>query len=491
MKSTGLLFYAERVYSTLTGLLFVLIVTRSLSPEEFGAWSVISTLLSYATVATVVNYWVTRLRSRGVVEVTVSGLALSLLFALASSGAYLVLLPYLSGEFGVARSALLVSTLYIPVLYVNGALYSSLYAVSPARAAVSEFLFETGKTVAAVLFALSGGVSLVSALIAVLAGHILQGAFLAVSTRRDLVRRPSAALAKRVLSLSTFNFAAQPSTLLSSLDVPLISAVRGNLSVAYYTVVNTFSNLVGYSGVLSKGLYPSLLSVDDSSAHRERIEESLRLVLLVGIPAAAGVAALAPNLLYLLRPDYVAAANVLRVAAVTSIVASVNGVFSDALQGVERADLEGKGLREVARSRIFKVFALGYVKLAVGLPGVVAAVYLSGDPLAVALLGKASWLAAELVVFAILLWWIRGHARLGAVARSLLAYSAASVPAVLVALAVNPYRIREAFLALLLAGATYFGSLYVLDPWFRSQASRVAALLARRSPPSTTSARSG
>jgi O-antigen/teichoic acid export membrane protein len=476
LKTSGILFYAERIYSTVVGFLFILLVTRNLSPEEFGAWSVLSSILTYACLATFTNYWVTRLRARGVVEATTSGLVLSLIFTLVGAGALLVLMDRIAIEFSVPASAVFIILFYVPVIYLNSTIYASLYAVSPSRAAISEFLFETGKIVVAGAFWLAGRITLNTALLAVLGGHISQFLYLFASMRRDFSVRPRKEVVGKILSLSIFNVLTQPASLIASLDVPFISYVIGNLAVAYYTVVNPFSNLVAYSYVLARGLLPTMLQTDEERVHLRSIEESLRLVLLLGVPSLVGVLFLAPNLLYLFRPEYAVAGDVLRLASFSALIGSISGALGDALQGVERADIEGKPMREVARSRIFKVFMLGYLRLAVGFPILIGVVTAIRDPLGAALFARGAWLMGDIAVLIVLAIWTRklvDYRKMGAI---VLKYLAGSLPAAIVAWLINPLKIREALLAVILAGAIYFAIVYLLDSWFRRH---VAMLFSR------------
>jgi ABC-type uncharacterized transport system permease subunit len=146
------------------------------------------------------------------------------------------------------------------------------------------------------------------------------------------------------------------------------------------------------------------------------------------------------------------------------------------LQGVERADIEGKPLREVARSRIFKVFILGYLRLAVGFPVLIGIITAIRDPLRAALFAKGAWLMGDVVVLIVLAIWARklvDYRKMGAI---VLKYLVGSLPAAIVAWIINPLKIREALLAVMLAGAIYFTIVYLLDSWFRRH---VAMLLSR------------
>lgn len=475
LKLTGALFYAVKLYGLLVGAAFILLITRNLAPEEYGAWSVISSLLTYATAGTVVNYWVTRFRAYGDASATSTGLALAAAFSIAASAAFAALAGSLPRVFGVPLAAAWLTLPYIPVLYANSALYAAVYAVEPRAAALSEFAFETAKLAAALVFTLGGRATLKEAMLAVLVGYATQLVSLALAAGGEAFKRPSASTARRVLSYSWLSGLSLLASLIGSADALLISHFSSNEAVAYYTVVFVYSNAIGYSYLLARGLYQRLLSTGNRP---ELVEESLRIVLLLAVPSTAGAIALAPNLLYLLNPLYARGADVLRAAALTAMLGTVNGVLLDAVQGAERVDAAAVSRRELVKSKLFKVVALSYAKDTVALPGIALSISLARDPVSVAVGARLSWLAAELLTAIVLATWAKGLG-VRAPAREALEFTVAALAASLPAVLINPLRIREAFLALFVAATTYFATLYPLSRWFRLQASYAFKLLTK------------
>ena len=64
---SGMISFVVGLASVFTGLIFTLIITRQLSQEEFGAWSLIGTLIAYVLVIhPIVSYWSTREIARGI-----------------------------------------------------------------------------------------------------------------------------------------------------------------------------------------------------------------------------------------------------------------------------------------------------------------------------------------------------------------------------------------------------------------------------------------
>ena len=63
---SGLFFFIVGIITNLTGLAFMLIVTRSLTQQEFGTWTLISGLIFYITlVQPITSYWIVREVARG------------------------------------------------------------------------------------------------------------------------------------------------------------------------------------------------------------------------------------------------------------------------------------------------------------------------------------------------------------------------------------------------------------------------------------------
>ncbi|MEM1509813.1 MAG: hypothetical protein QW291_08005 [Thermofilaceae archaeon] len=469
VRRVGLLFYASKLYSVLVGSLFILVVTRNLSVDDYGAWSVISNLLNYATAATFVNYWITRLRAAGELSATSTGLTISLCFATISTSLYALSLSWLSSTFNVRQSALLLSAAYIPMLYIVSTLYSSVYGLNPSGAAISEICFESGKLIAAVPLALRGEITLEKALALVLAGYVVQGVSLAYFSRREILHKPSRQVAARVITLSQINVSSVVAPLIASLDVALLSSLTSNISVAFYTVVNPYMNLISYSYFLARGLYPALITKKNPDASA-LLEEALKLTLLLAIPTTIGATVLAPNLLYLFRPEYSSAMQVLRLAAFSAMIGSMSGVLSDTLQGLERADIEGAPLKDLYKSWIFKIQTLMFAKVVLGVGGVACVLAFTKDSLNAAVYARASWLVADTLAFLILINWLSMKSVFTRIVKNIVRFTAAALLSSTVAWILHPLRIREAFLAVGIGAIVYFVFLYFVDAWFRELA---------------------
>ena len=63
---SGLIAFISGIVSVIFGLFFILIVTRSLSPEEYGTWGLLFSIVGYMVLSeTIFSYWSVRQISRG------------------------------------------------------------------------------------------------------------------------------------------------------------------------------------------------------------------------------------------------------------------------------------------------------------------------------------------------------------------------------------------------------------------------------------------
>ena len=89
---SGLINFVVILISFFTGLIFTIIVTRRLSPEEFGLWSLIGSLLLYVMIFKPINeYWTTRHIAREE-DASITAILSSGIFSAASIGIFLVVI---------------------------------------------------------------------------------------------------------------------------------------------------------------------------------------------------------------------------------------------------------------------------------------------------------------------------------------------------------------------------------------------------------------
>jgi len=62
----GMVGYLSSIFNLITGFLFIIIITRNLTIQEFGTWQVIASVIGYALIPAIIpSYWSFRNIARG------------------------------------------------------------------------------------------------------------------------------------------------------------------------------------------------------------------------------------------------------------------------------------------------------------------------------------------------------------------------------------------------------------------------------------------
>ena len=119
---TGLISFLGGIISIVTGIIFTLIITRTVSTEEYGTWGLINALILYVLmISPVISYWATRDTARNV-QSGKSAVLSTMLLSVGGMSVY-VLISYLMGYYtDVNQNILLFAVVLIPAMFMNGIL---------------------------------------------------------------------------------------------------------------------------------------------------------------------------------------------------------------------------------------------------------------------------------------------------------------------------------------------------------------------------------
>lgn len=353
LKYSGLVNFASRIISVATGLMFTILVTRRLSEELFGTWQFYLSLLNYFVVpSSIVNYWLTRDMGRGR-KVAKSGIVFSGTISMISAILFILLSPMFRESVSVDMQTLLAFTFWIIIMCCTSSLEAICYGIQPQTVGYGVIVFEVSKVIFGALMVGYLKYSLFGAVLSIDLALIIQVLFYLLSVSKHLKERVCLRDIGRWLRTSWIPLISILPWLVFLQDAVVVTLISGSLlPIAYIRAANIFAGVISFSGNLAIGLYPKLLS---GGSERD-IEESLELVLLFLIPMVFGQLILAEPILYILRKEYAIAHDVLRVMVISSAIATIKGLFSTIILGVEKADLnENLSWKNLAKSYLMKI----------------------------------------------------------------------------------------------------------------------------------------
>ncbi len=372
LRKTGLVVFAARIASIFTGLIFLVIMTRTLSAQQFGLYEVIVDIATFAAYpAGIVAFWATRDIARGKMFGKTAVL-LNLVLSALGVAIYVGLSFYSAAMIPSANLAtLLFAVLLVPVAYFNQAANSVVAGHRPVVLGYAVIFSEVAKLAVAYPLLIVFKVGIDGVILSVMVANLAQ-AIASVALAGDAMSSPvNIEQGKRWLAQSWLPILTTFPLFLGIADTYVASlAASDTVLVGYYQAAFSVASLAGYSLYLASAMYPLLLKGGDQKV----TAMTLDLALSFGIPMAVGAAVLATPILHLLNPVYLDASIPLGILAMAALGNTVSSVFDQVLLGKDRVDVdESAKLKDYLRSSILFVAKVNIVLAAV----YVAAVYLS------------------------------------------------------------------------------------------------------------------
>lgn len=347
---SGLISILTSLSTVITGLVFLMIVTRQLSPEELGTWSLIGGLISYVIIIEpIVSYWTTREIARGEKSAKTS-LMSSGLFSIFGMAAYFVIALFVGNQTDADTSILFYGVLLVPLNFINKTLGAIALAWKPQIIGFGLLAFEFTKIPTGFVFVYVYDLGVLGAIFAVSISYVISISVLLIYSKPILQEKFTAKYIKKWLK-----FFWLPSYIKFSntmvLDVLIFSLITGSVfGLSYWTAAIAIAALVSHTSQLSKAVYPKLLS----GGKTEYVEKNLSVLFYFSFPLIALSITFAKPGLFALNPIYEVASLVVIFLSIRAFLKSIQNVFVGAIRGLEKIDTtENMSHKEILKSKLF------------------------------------------------------------------------------------------------------------------------------------------
>jgi len=366
---SGLIMFLFRVISVGTGLLFTLMVTRSVPPEEYGILGNLNDILSYFTLtSTIIPFWVTRFAARRQLGSFKTGFNVNVLIGLISSAIYALLVPLIINALQIGQEYLPVYLFASIIVFENHILAvfeAAIYPRRPENLGFGLFVFEISKLILGYMLIVAVRRGLVGVLSSLIAASIIQILFYLRYLSREFREKAVRAYVRRWLKASLLNIYGILSGRILMLANIFLFIYGGEMSRAYYGASSAIASIVGYSSFLSFALYPKLLL----NAESKDVTLSLKMVSMLAIPMSLGAVALSESLLAILNPIYGAAKLTLIILSICALFSVFSSIFESVISGMEKLDAEPEiSYGKIFKSRLFLLLTLNYAQAAIVVP---------------------------------------------------------------------------------------------------------------------------
>jgi O-antigen/teichoic acid export membrane protein len=350
---SGLISFAAGIFTIITGLGFMIIVTRMLSPSEYGTWGVITGLLVYAMVFdTIIGYWA----QRDIARDKKSGKT-----AFMSSGIISILgiIVYFIASFVMGTQnhlnyeVLLLAIILVPLRSFNKIITAINAGWKPEANSYATLIAE--------IFKIPIGIILLYFMELKIEGVILTfmiSLMIGVSIRLIFARKKIHGEFKKELLTKWFRLMWIPIipkivSLLRNSDIIIYSVITGSvLGVAYFSASLIIASLSEGAGSISGSIVSKLLQGEKEGY----MEENIRLLFYVLIPFTAFSLSFSKAGLFILNPIYEVAYFVVVFLSIHTVVFTLSNTFTSFLYGIEEVDKNEKtSLKNYAKSKLFSI----------------------------------------------------------------------------------------------------------------------------------------
>ena len=349
---SGLISFIITLSTLITGIVFTLIVTRRLSPEDLGAWSLIGGLITYVIVIEpIISTWTTREIARGIKSAK-TAIVSSTSFSLIGIIGYLLIAFFVAENADVQSEILFFGVIMVPLVFINRTLTSINLGSKPQAVSYGVIGFEIGKIPAGLMFVYFLDLGVEGAIIASTIAYIISNGTLFYFARKEIVNGIKKEFIKKWLKLSWLSlYSGKLHATIQYFDVAIFTLITGSVvGLSYWTVAMAIAAIVGHSGAISNGLYAKILD----GGKGEFFGENFRLVLFFAIPLFVFIIAFARPALYTLNPIYEVATLAVIFLAIRVLFQTINNMFETSLKGLEKVDLkENATFRDYLKSKLF------------------------------------------------------------------------------------------------------------------------------------------
>jgi|TARA_B110000495_G_C23018307_1_gene603630 O-antigen/teichoic acid export membrane protein len=332
-------------------LAFNLIITRTLTPNEYGMWGLINVFFIYAVIAEpAIGYWVVREIARK----EESGRSAIISSGVLSIGGILVFIIaslFIGKEVGLDLNILLLAVIIIPPKFINGTLGAINQSWKPHTISYGIIAMGITQIPMALLFVyhLEWGIS--GLILSVLTGLLVSNIILGWFAREKINKAFNIKHIKKWTKLSWLPLYFVIPGVIYKLDIIIFTIITSSvIGLAYWAASLSISTIVSHSGLIARAMYPKILMGEGDGF----LQSNFTQFFYFAIPLTAIVIVFSKPALFVLNPVYAEAYLIPIFIALRVFFTTFSGVIENTLLGKDEVDIEDKSnFKDYMRSNLF------------------------------------------------------------------------------------------------------------------------------------------
>jgi hypothetical protein len=348
---TGLVSFVVAIVTAIAGTAFTLILTRSLTQQEFGTWGLIGGITQYVIIfSTVIAYWSTRDTARKIASGKTAIMG-NVILSITAIIVYILISYFLSGETNTDFGILLFSVILIPVMFFGGLFTAITLGWKPHVISYGLLCSAISQIIFSFLFVYYLDYGVYGVIIANFISHLINSMILLKYSYHKITNKINFNYLKKWFKLSWIPLYPSIPILIGALGISIYSVMTGSVTgLSFWTASIAVSAIVAQVAVISKGVYPKLLEEKATHYLRDNISQLFFFNFLVtGI-----IVVFAKPALYALNPVYADAYFVAIILAINNFFSVISVISFQNLEGIEKIDLDKNAtIKNYMKSNLF------------------------------------------------------------------------------------------------------------------------------------------
>ena len=351
---SGLITFVLGIIGIITGMVLTIVLTRSLTPAEYGTWGLITNIIGYALIIEpIVSYWATRQIARKNL-VGKTAIFSSMTFSCGGIIIY-ILISYIFGYTTDANNSVLIfSVVLIPIMFLNKTLMAINFGWKPHIVSYGMLAYGITQIPFSLLFVLHLDMGVSGIIISTFIANTASVIIYAIYARNIIRAKIQIDYLKRWIKLSWLPLL-YPGVwrIMTILDIAIFSLIIGSMAgLAFWVVSLTLPLLIAQAATISRAVYPKLIG----EKKNEYISSNITLFFYFLIPLTALSIIFARPILFALNPIYEQAYLVAIFASLFTFFITISHVLQLFLTGKENIDVSEKSyFKDYIKSKLFVV----------------------------------------------------------------------------------------------------------------------------------------
>ena len=278
---SGLISLIGGITSIFTGVIFTLIITRSVTPEEYGTWGLIigSNHLCYVDWSR--SFLLVDKRYCKKYSIWENSYMVNPMLLSVGAISIYIIISYLMGNYtNVEQNVLLFAAILIPVIFVNGILTAINLGWKPHAISYGTLAYGISSIPFALfsIYYLDFGVT--GIIISVFLANMISIIILFFYAKEKIVNPFNKTIIKKWLKLSWIPIYPGIAILVAGFDISIFTIITGSvIGLAFWTAAMVLPATISHTGLISRAVYAKLLE----EKTKEFMSENLTLVFYFGI----------------------------------------------------------------------------------------------------------------------------------------------------------------------------------------------------------------